>query len=832
MTPQPHRIADPDRLAAVREARLVEHPPGGQLDSLTRLARVVLRVPTALVTLLDAERETIESAAGLPGPADSLPAIPLADSLCRHIVASDEPLLVEDARLHERVRDGAAIRALGVAAYAGVPIRAPGGAVLGAFCAIDHLPRGWLADEVAILAGLAEAAEAEMARRLALRRERADASRFRTLVESSLAGMYLVQDGRIVYANPRFGALLGYGAGDAVAGRPILEFVVPEDRERVRENIRRRVEGEVDEVQYSFRALRKDGSAVEVEAHGSRTELDGRCAIVGTLLDVTERRRAEVALREAAERLRLVERATEDVIWEWDVRTGEVRWNEAGPKLFRYPPDEVGTTMEWHRQHIHPDDRERVIRSLQSELGGVGEIWSNEYRFRRGDGQYATVFDRGCVVRNERGEPVRILGSMVDVTERRRAEDAQRFLSRASVLLDSTLDGESSLGALARECVPFLGELCMIDLAEPDRGIRRVATAHQDPTREEPLTRVAEPAPRPVAADHPVATVLREGESIFLPEFDASEVDALGYEPGEAAALREVGVCSLMVVPLAAGEHRLGAVTVGTSDRGRPYTLLDLALVQDLAHRIALAVEHLRLYRQATEAVRARDEMLAVVSHDLRNPLNAIQMCATLLKEAGRDRRIDNQRFLELITRTSKQMGLLIDDLLDVGSMHGERFSVTPSRTSLEWLLGDAGELLGPLAAKKRIELETRVDPEASTAWLDPHQILRAISNLVGNAIKFTPEGGTITLRAEAEGEEVRISVSDSGPGIRPEHLPHVFTRFWQARPGDRRGAGLGLAITKGIVEAHGGRIWVESREGEGATFTFTVPAVGEDGSG
>jgi PAS domain S-box-containing protein len=835
MKPEMERIADPERLAAVREARLVEHPPGGRLDPLTRLARTVLRVPTALVTLLDAERETVESAAGLPDTAES-PDLPLEDSFCRHVVASGEPFLVSDARRHERVRGSAAIRLWGIVAYAGVPVRAPGGAVLGAFCAVDHLPRDWTPDEVAVLVELADATAREMEQRLALRREREEGAgtvHFRALVESSLAGMCLVQDGRLVYANPRFRELLGCGATDVLAGQPFLEFVAPEDRDRVRESIRARMEGEVERVQHTFHALRRDGSRLEVEAHGSRTRLEGRPAIVGTLLDVTERRRAEEALREAAERLRLVERATEDVIWEWDVHTGEVRWNEAGPRLFRYPPEEVGTTIEWHQQHIHPDDRERVIRSLQTELGGVGEIWSTEYRFRRGDGQYATVFDRGCVVRNDRGEPLRVLGSMVDVTERRRAEDAQRFLSRASVILDSSLDGEAALAALARQCVPFLGELCLVDLAEQDRSIRRVATAHHDPTREEPLARAAEPTPHPVSAGHPVARVLRTGESIFLPECDASALEALGYLPAEEEALREMDVCSLMVIPLLAGEHRLGAVTLGTSQQGRPYSLLDLMLAQDLAHRIALAVEHLRLYRQATEAVRARDEMLAVVSHDLRNPLNAIQMCATLLRDEDHGRAAGRRRFLDLIIRTAGQMGRLIDDLLDVARMQGTRFAVIPSPTRVETLLRDAADLLGPLAAEKGVRLETRVEPAGCTARLDPRQVLRALSNLVGNAIKYTPEGGRVEVHARTDGPEMRISVSDTGPGIAPEHLPHVFTRYWQAKPGEYRGAGLGLAICRGIVEAHGGRIWAESRPGEGATFSFTLPACEpEDGDG
>lgn len=835
MNPQPDALADPDRLARIRDLRSLRNPSAELLNELTALASAVLHVPTCIVSLMDEDREWIASSAGLVEPWATRGELPLDHSYCQHLVTTGELLLIEDARKHERVRDSPAIETLQAIAYAGVPLRSPDGHVLGGFCVVDREPRSWMDREVQTLQRFAAIAVAELGHRLRIRAaerrreaeqrkfsaELAALSRFRTLVEHSLAGIYVLQDGRFLYTNSRMREIFGYGPGKPMSHLRVSDLVAEEDRERVLENVRRRLAGESLRVSYTFRGLRADGGIVDVEVYGSRIEVDGGYAIIGTLLDITKRKRAEKALRESEERLRLVERATEDVVWEWEVRTGEVRWNEAGAKVFRYLPGEVGTTIEWHQEHIHPDDRERVARRLQRTLGGVGEFWSEEYRFLRGDGQYATVVDRGIVVRNGRGEPVRVIGSMMDVTERKREEEAQRFLAQASALMDSSLDREAILPRLARLCIPLLGDYSLVDLVDEQGHLHRVATAHVDPRKEELLARESILGTSEVPERSLVARALRTGEPAFVPECGDPE----GRDPDDDRdALGRIGVCSLIVAPLLIGERRIGAITIGTSDSGRVYTPVDLMHVQDLAHRLAFSIDHARLYQEATDAVRARDEVLGVVTHDLRNPLSAIQMSAALLREGGQERRAENQKWVDIILNTADQMNHLIGDLLDLSSIDAGRFSVDAAEQKVSAITTGAIELLEPLANEKEIRMAARVGEGVTTVWADTGQILRVLSNLVGNAIKFTPTGGAVLLTVERTESEVLFSVSDTGPGIPAEHQPHVFDRYWQATAGDRRGAGLGLAIAKGIVESHGGRIWADGGEGKGATFHFTLP--------
>jgi PAS domain S-box-containing protein len=234
----------------------------------------------------------------------------------------------------------------------------------------------------------------------------------------------------------------------------------------------------------------------------------------------------------------------------------------------------------------------------------------------------------------------------------------------------------------------------------------------------------------------------------------------------------------------------------------------------------------------AESAVQAREDVLHVVSHDLGNSLSAIVVTTSVLlrtlpeDEANGDAR----RRIASIRDLARRMQRLRQDLLDVASIEGGRLAIEWDRWDPGGVLDEALESFAPLAAEKEIALSAEVPDGALPAVEgDRERIMQVLANLVGNAVKFTPQGGRVVLGVQAvregDGEgEVRFRVRDSGPGIPPEHVPHVFDRFWKVRAANRHGAGLGLAIARGIVEAHEGRIWVESAPGEGSTFYFTLP--------
>jgi signal transduction histidine kinase len=241
-------------------------------------------------------------------------------------------------------------------------------------------------------------------------------------------------------------------------------------------------------------------------------------------------------------------------------------------------------------------------------------------------------------------------------------------------------------------------------------------------------------------------------------------------------------------------------------------------------------VDLARQVERAQQAVRARDDLVAVVSHDLRNPLGVVQMQSSLLLRGLGPQDEDSSRRLrasaERIQRAVDRMNALLSDLLDLAKIEAGRFEVHPTRQASSVILDEALVVMSPLAEQKSIRLVIDASPSADVL-ADRDRIYQVLSNLLSNAIKFTPEGGEIRLCTQSAAEGVRFSVIDAGPGIPARELPHIFNRYWQARKTARQGSGLGLYIAKGIVEAHHGRIWVESSTGVGSSFHFVLPATG-----
>ena len=258
--------------------------------------------------------------------------------------------------------------------------------------------------------------------------------------------------------------------------------------------------------------------------------------------------------------------------------------------------------------------------------------------------------------------------------------------------------------------------------------------------------------------------------------------------------------------------------------RSYPWTASDLEAADEL-HRRAVEVDVERRLLSEQRAVRARDYLLAVVSHDLRNPLSAILMQAEVMlepalgdEESARLSRASAER----IRRLAAHMKAIIEDLLDLARIETQGLAMHLKAVESRVMIEEARLAASPLAEAKRITLAVE-SIDSPRVKADPERIFRVLMNLIDNAIKFTPEGGTITIRAERRGDDLLITVGDTGPGIAADHLPHVFNRYWKGRPASQVGAGLGLNIAKGIVEAHGGRIWAESSTG-GARVSFTLP--------
>jgi PAS domain S-box-containing protein len=573
--------------------------------------------------------------------------------------------------------------------------------------------------------------------------------------------------------------------------------------------------------------VRPDGERIVLSVSAAPLRGPGGEAVgvVASFRDVTEQKFAEATLRTLLEKHRLVEKATNDTIWDWCLLSDHVTYSEAAAGMLGYDPAEVGSTDTWWSDRVHPDDLERVNRTVREVLEAGEDAWATEYRFRRGDGTWADILERGYVLRNERGEPVRMVGTMQNITARRRAEEAQRFLAEASRALATSLDLDETLGTLTRLAVPRLADHCIIDLFEESGEVRRVAEVHADPAMAEVMCEL-----RRYSGDPTLPTwkteALSRGEPVRIPQVTDELLRDAARNDRHLELLRRLGMATYVSFPLIARGRLLGALTLGALEAGR-FERDDGALAEALADRAALAVENARLYMEAQRASQAKSDFLAVMSHELRTPLTAVIGYAELL-ERGISGPVNptQQRHLGHVKESAWHLLRLIDEILYFARMDAGRDRVERERVRLAELLAGAAGMIEAAAREKGLRLRVEAPDAGDEVETDAGKVRQILLNLLSNAVKFT-DVGEVWLVGEVGPDGLTLEVGDTGVGIAEGHLDRIFEPFWQADQSMTRrtgGAGLGLSVTRQLVRRLGGEITVESAPGRGSVFRVTLP--------
>ena len=563
--------------------------------------------------------------------------------------------------------------------------------------------------------------------------------------------------------------------------------------------------------------------------------------------EAAERRRAEDAVRASEARFAgIVSLATEAIV-SIDPRQRITLFNHGAEQVFGYAAGEVlGRALDIlvperfrgiHAAAIRDFAASGVAARRMGERGqlvGVrknGEEFPAEASISRVEVEGETVLN---VVLRDVTERMRVeeaLAEAVSRAERARAEaeaaeDRARFLAEAGAELSASLDYDATLSAVVRLAVPRLADYSITRVREEDGRLRLVGVAHARPEREAIVRELVERFPPGSRATTALDRVLATGEAELVPSLTAADRALLAPDPPERELLETLAPRSYVLAALRARGRVVGTVALLFAESGRSYTPRDLATIQALADRAGVAVDNARLYAAAREATRARDDTLRVVAHDLGNALSAARLhaglCARLLAEDGEAAaaREHARQIADLMT----QLQRLREDLLDAASLEAGALPLRFAPVDAAELVEEALEQIAPLAAEKGIEVASEVADDLPVVAGDMKRLLQAVGNLLGNAVKFTPPGGTVTVRAQRVDGAVGVTVADTGPGIAPEHLAHVFDRFWRAPGTGGTGSGLGLAIAKGLVDAHRGHLEVESRPGEGTAFRLTIP--------
>lgn len=480
-----------------------------------------------------------------------------------------------------------------------------------------------------------------------------------------------------------------------------------------------------------------------------------------------------------------------------------------------------GVAARWPGGPLRTGERAFACLPLEAEgrvTGAVAFVFDRPRRFHYDDQVFLVVLARLTAQALLRAQAYH-----AEQAARADAEAARQratFLDDATALLSSSLEWETTLASVARLAVPAVADWCSVEVSDGlAAGGPPIAVAHVDPAKVERVLEWLRRWPPDPAAPSWAAAVIRTGRSELYPEITEAMLAAWIGDAEQLRVAREVGMTSAMVVPLSARGRTLGAIAFVAAESGRRFGEADVAMAEDLGRRAGIAVDHARLWQEAQRAIRARDEVLAVVSHDLKNPLESVLLSSALLLRGPDAAQV--RRYAETLQRSAARMDRLIRELLDLSRIDAGRFQLEIRPERLDALADEALGVLAPLAQERQVSIAVEGTPLPDAVPCDRERILQAISNLVGNALAFAPRGGHVVIGLALSEHEAEVRVVDDGAGIPPEDLPHVFDRFWKSRS---RGTGLGLAIVRGIVDAHGGRLRVESRVGEGSTFAFTLP--------
>ena len=472
-----------------------------------------------------------------------------------------------------------------------------------------------------------------------------------------------------------------------------------------------------------------------------------------------------------------------------------------------------------------PEEMNAIHAAFEEVLAGKVNPAGYELRFRRRDERRFDALVLISPFAQPGGSPG-FLASVYDITERKAAERAARFLAEAGEILNRSLDYEETMRAISTLVVPRFADWCFVDLIQADGGFRRIAVAHPGRPEDEAIAVRLRRSYAPNSAPHGVSHTFARGETVLMNDVPEGVLAAVARDQEHLDTLLAMGIGCFVSVPMTNHGKTFGVITFLGTGRRTCFEANDVALAEELARRAALAVDNARLYRNAQEANRAKDEFLANLSHELRTPLTAILGWAHLLQLGGLE---PSQVALGLqtIRQSGEAQARLIDDLLDVSRIVKGKLHLNPVAVDLTAILESAAAAIRPAADAKKHRLEIEMRSGKAVVLGDAARLQQIAWNLLSNAVKFTPPGGTVRLGLAQAGENVVVTVADTGEGIAAEFLPMVFERFRQAATDvrGRTGLGLGLAIAKDLVELHGGSITVSSAgPGRGSSFTVSLP--------
>ena len=561
------------------------------------------------------------------------------------------------------------------------------------------------------------------------------------------------------------------------------------------------------------RALAGEGVATQIDWQGRTYDVhieplrspEGEIlGTIGVAFDVSERMRTEETLRRSEERFRLLGRATNDVVWDWDLQTDGLWVNENVSKVFGFPPEEIEPTGAWWTEHLHPEDQERVVTSIDQLVRSGGSVWTSEYRFRRRDGTYATLVDRGYVLHDAAGHPVRVIGSAMDVSQRRKTEAIQSAVYRISEAANSAKDLPELYSQIHKVVAGLM----------PATNFYIALYDDQTDALEFPyFVDEEEGAPSRQPLGHGLTEyVLRTGRPLLA----SPEVFEGLVRNGEVVSVGPASV-DWVGAPLVSQGKTIGVIVVQSYAEGVRFDDEDKGVLNFVSEQVAMAIDRKRAQERLLDAERlaTMGQLAGFIAHELNTPLTSI----SLLTSAA-TKRVEDPVALEKLKKIDAERRRAAGIIRGLLSLSRNR-QIQAIETDLRFVVRSAVEQM-PRKRKKGVTLDVDVGEGAAPSMVDPLQIQEVLLNLLDNAMRSTAKG-SVRVRIEERPRTYAILVADTGQGMAPEVVAHLFEPFSTSKT-QGEGIGLGLLLAKHVVTGHGGTLEVNSEPGRGTTVTVLLP--------
>ena len=758
------------------------------------------------------------------------------NSQAGYTITSQEPVIVEDLTNETRFRGPQLLLEHNVVSGLSVIIHGKEGpfGVLGAHTTEQ---RRFSRDDIFFLLAIANVLATAIERQHIEKALRESEERFLLAVRGTNDGIWdwNVKTNQVFYST-RWKEMLGYADEDI--GDRLDEWssrVHPDDIDWVMQMIQNHFENKTPFYNSEYR-LRCKGGEYKWILDRSQALWDPSGNVVrmaGSHRDITERKLAEEQLRQSEQRFQILARATNDAVWDWNLLTDTAWWNDSVQTLFGYSAQFLKNNTDWWYEHIHPEDRRRIVADINAVVDSTQTFWANEYRFLRADGTTAHIFDRGYVVRDEVGKPVRMIGAMMDITERKRVqEELIRQNLRSQLFADITLKIRTSLK------IDEILQTSVIEvqkLLNADRVlILRLCTDGSIKAVKEAVVPglpvvLGENINDPCFTNEYIEQY-RQGRISAITDIEKADIQACHVE-----LLQRFSVKSNLVVPILMHNQLWGLLIAHQCARPRQWNEWETELLQQLADQIGIALAQAKLLEQETrqrqELTRSNEELQQfafIASHDLQEPLRKITAFGDRLKATCEDSLTDKgYDYLQRMQNAAERMKVLIEDLLSLSRI------TTRAQPFVEVNLAQVTqEVLSDLEIRIAQTEARIVLGQLPTIEADRLQMRQLLQNLIGNALKFHRKAEpplvkiySTTIKNQQPSEDsCQIIVEDNGIGFDEKYLDRIFNVFQRLHGRtEYEGTGIGLAICRKIVERHQGTITAKSEPGKGASFIVTL---------